>query len=88
MPRYVMVLRVATSLRGALEGVGPETRDFFWALKWYERSKVGTHRSGIRRPKDTSSQGHVVQETYFPRDALSKGLLIQGQIVMAPPTLL
>ncbi len=28
MARYVMVLRVATSLRGALEGVGPENRDF------------------------------------------------------------
>ncbi len=29
MARYVMVLRRATSLRGALEGVGPENRDFF-----------------------------------------------------------
>ncbi len=29
MARYVMVLRSATSLRGALEGVGPENRDFF-----------------------------------------------------------
>jgi hypothetical protein len=29
MVRYVMVLRGATSLRGALEGVGPENRDFF-----------------------------------------------------------
>jgi hypothetical protein len=29
MVRYVMVLRSATSLRGALEGVGPENRDFF-----------------------------------------------------------
>jgi hypothetical protein len=28
MARYVMVLRRATSLRGALEGVGPENRDF------------------------------------------------------------
>ncbi len=27
MARYVMVLRGATSLRGALEGVGPENRD-------------------------------------------------------------
>ncbi len=26
--RYVLVLRCATSLRGALEGVGPENRDF------------------------------------------------------------
>ena len=29
MARYEMVLRGATSLRGALEGVGPENRDFF-----------------------------------------------------------
>jgi hypothetical protein len=29
MARYVMVLRVATSLLGVLEGVGPENRDFF-----------------------------------------------------------
>ncbi len=28
MAWYVMVLRRATSLRGALEGVGPENRDF------------------------------------------------------------
>jgi hypothetical protein len=30
MARYVMVLRGATSLRGALNGVGPENLDFFW----------------------------------------------------------
>ncbi len=29
MAQYVMVLRGATSLGGALEGVGPENRDFF-----------------------------------------------------------
>ncbi len=29
MARYVMILRGATSLREALEGVGPENRDFF-----------------------------------------------------------
>jgi hypothetical protein len=29
MARYVMILRGATSLRGALEGVGPENRDFY-----------------------------------------------------------
>ncbi len=40
MARYVMVLRSATSLRGALEAVGPENQDF-WAQKirhknnWY-----------------------------------------------------
>ncbi len=28
MARYVMVLRSATSLRGVLEGVGPENQDF------------------------------------------------------------
>ncbi len=39
MARYVMILKGATSLRGALEGVGPENRDFFRALKWHERSE-------------------------------------------------
>ncbi len=29
MARYIMVLRGATSLPGALEGVGPENQDFF-----------------------------------------------------------
>ncbi len=29
MSQYKMVLRRATSLRGTLEGVGPENRDFF-----------------------------------------------------------
>jgi hypothetical protein len=29
MGRYVMVLRGATSLQGAMEGVGPENQDFF-----------------------------------------------------------
>jgi hypothetical protein len=33
MARYVMILRGATSLRGALEGVGPENRDFFGPKK-------------------------------------------------------
>jgi hypothetical protein len=33
MARYVMVLRSATSLRGALEGVGPENPDFFGPKK-------------------------------------------------------
>jgi hypothetical protein len=46
LSRYVMVLRSATSLRGALEGVGPENRDFFWALKWHERaSAIWTQKS-------------------------------------------
>ncbi len=33
-----MVLRCATSLRGALEGVGPESRDFFGPWNGNERS--------------------------------------------------
>jgi hypothetical protein len=36
MARYVMILRGATSLRGAMEGVGPEKSRLFWALKWHE----------------------------------------------------
>ncbi len=34
MAWYVMVLRSATSLRGALEGVDPENLDFF-GPKWH-----------------------------------------------------
>ncbi len=33
MARYIMVLRGATSLRGALEGLGPENQDFFGPKK-------------------------------------------------------
>jgi hypothetical protein len=33
MALYVMVLRGATSLRGALEGMGPEKSRLFWAQK-------------------------------------------------------
>ncbi len=33
MARCIMVLRGATSLQGALEGVGPENRDFFGPKK-------------------------------------------------------
>ena len=33
MARYIMVLRGATSLRGALEGVGPKNRDFLGPKK-------------------------------------------------------
>jgi hypothetical protein len=47
MARYVMVLRSATSLRGgpwALEGVGPENRDF-WAQK--NRGPFKVHNMGL-----------------------------------------
>ncbi len=43
MARYIMVLRGATSLRGALEGVGPENRDFFWP--WSEASAIWAQKS-------------------------------------------
>ncbi len=51
MARYVMVLRGATSLRGALEGVGPENRDFFGP--WNGRSKA----SAISSQKSRDFQG-------------------------------
>ncbi len=35
MARYVMVLRVATSLRGALEGVGPKKSKYFFPTLTY-----------------------------------------------------
>jgi hypothetical protein len=55
MARYVMILRGATSLQGALEGVGPENRDFFWALKWHERSEchLGPKKSSQPSPIGT-----------------------------------
>jgi hypothetical protein len=40
MVRYVMVLRGATTLRGALEGVGPENRDFFWGPEMARGKRV------------------------------------------------
>jgi hypothetical protein len=44
MARYVMVLRSATSLRGALEGVGPENQDFFGPKK-VETIKYKRHKN-------------------------------------------
>ncbi len=52
MARYVMILRGATSLRGALVGVGPENRDFFgpWngmseaSAIWAQKSHRDRHR--------------------------------------------
>ena len=41
MARYVMVLRSATSLLGALEGVGPENLDFF-GPKWHDVAPLKT----------------------------------------------
>jgi hypothetical protein len=38
MARYIMVFRGATSLRGALEGVGPENCDFARAI-WAQKSR-------------------------------------------------
>ncbi len=35
--------------------------------------RVGTHRSGTRCPRYASTKGIIVQGTYHPRDALSKG---------------
>jgi hypothetical protein len=34
--------------------------------------RVRTHPSRTLCPRDTSSKGRIVQETYHPRDALSK----------------
>jgi hypothetical protein len=42
MARYVMILRGATSLLGALEGVGPENGDFFGPEKVLSRLNSGS----------------------------------------------
>ncbi len=57
MARYVMVLRGATSLRGALEGVGPENRDIFgpWnstseaSAMWAQKSLKITNKYRIKK---------------------------------------
>ncbi len=60
MARYGMVLRGAISLRGALEGVGPENQDFFGP-------KVLVHNMGLRYIKC------MLQPLERPKyDALSK----------------
>ncbi len=43
MARYIMVLRGATSLRGALEGVGPENRDFARAISGPKKVEKSTY---------------------------------------------
>jgi hypothetical protein len=47
-------------------------------LSWKSHDRVGTLRSGTRRPKDASSKRHVAQGTCCPRNALSKGRIVQG----------
>ncbi len=41
MARYVMILRSAIALRGALEGVGPENRDLFASAIWAQKRFSG-----------------------------------------------
>jgi hypothetical protein len=50
MARYVMILRGATSLRGALEGVGPENLDFF-GPKWHERRAQMARAQGPKKSR-------------------------------------
>jgi hypothetical protein len=56
MARYVMVLRGATSLRGALEGLGPENRDFL-GPEWHEQSEchLGPKKSRFSGPTPSNA---------------------------------
>jgi hypothetical protein len=49
MARDVIVLMRANPFRGPLEDVGPENRDFFWALKWQRAKRVpfGTKKGRV-----------------------------------------
>ncbi len=76
MAQYLMVLRGATSLRGALEGVGHENWDFFWALKWHERNECQNFRRG-----EASVRGRVAGRA----GPDWRGLRLQLQAAQAQP---
>jgi hypothetical protein len=56
MARYVMVLRRATSLRGALEGLGPENRDFLGLKKSI---------NDVARLKTVKYKRHINSSSYY-----------------------
>ncbi len=62
MAWYIMVLRRATSLRVALEGVGPENWDFFDPLKWPEQSEchLGPKKSRFLGPTPSNAPSNDV----------------------------
>ncbi len=60
MARYVMVLRRATSLWEALEGVGPENRDFFGPWNGNRPKKVSIFRA---HPSNAPSNDVVCLKT-------------------------
>jgi hypothetical protein len=57
-----MVLRSATSLWGALEGVGPENQDFFGPWKWHEQSEchLGPKKSRFSGPTPSNAPSNDV----------------------------
>jgi hypothetical protein len=58
-----MVLRGATSLRGALEGVGPESRDFFWTQK--SRETIGSHVEVSKGTTQCTLHGNRTHATHI-----------------------
>ncbi len=54
-----MVLRHATSLRGALESVGPENQDFFGPWNGNERSPSSALSNDIARLKTIKYKRHI-----------------------------
>ncbi len=67
MARYVMVLRSATSLRGALEGLGPENRDFFGPWNdTSEASAIWAQKSPSHLPPKKVSNKNLIDIFTFP----------------------
>ncbi len=58
-----MILRGAISLRGALEGVGPENQDFFGP--WNGTSEVATFKIITYRAIKTTGTLIVIKSAYF-----------------------
>jgi hypothetical protein len=50
-----MILMRTNPLQGTLEGMGPENRDFFWALKWQSECHLNPKKLRFSRP--TPSDG-------------------------------
>jgi hypothetical protein len=83
MARYVMVLRGATSLQGALEGVGPEKRDFFGPCNGTREQSVIMllSQSGYRKYPAIGAVRHVTgnDQDYLrkiPRVVVQKSALL------------
>ncbi len=67
---YLMVLRGATSLLGALEGLGPENLDFFWP-KWHERTPQNHYVLRHKNNRYINSYNHPRDHPVFSLSCLT-----------------